>query len=61
MSAAGPAGARAGHSPGADGHGLLVGAGKREGIFILLKITYMHDYFCYKVLLRLITFPHWQN
>ena len=41
VSAAGSAGARAGHSTGADGHGLLVGAGKREGIFILLKITWL--------------------
>ena len=36
-SAACPAGARAGHCTRVDGQRLLVGAGEREGVFILLK------------------------
>ena len=37
MSAARPAGARAGHCARVDGQRLFVGAGEREGVFILLK------------------------
>ena len=50
MSAACSAGARAGGRAGPDGQGLLVGAGEREGIFILLKKT--NDYFLLSVVAK---------